>query len=82
MNYEIAYNEALERAMFFKEHLLELDEKDFAEEIDYIFPELLELENERIKKDIINYIQVANQIVPQFQKDKWVTWLMKQGKKS
>ena len=82
MDYKIAYNEALKKAISFKEHLLELDEKDFAEEMDYIFPELSELENERIKKDIINYIQVTNQIVPQFQKDKWIAWLEKQSKKS
>ena len=50
------------------------------ETIEYIFPELREeSEDERIRKDIIAYIEIANQILPQFQKDKWIAWLEKQG---
>lgn len=49
------------------------------ETIEYIFPELAESEDERIRRDIISYIQVANQVIPQFQKDNWIAWLEKQG---
>ena len=55
--------------------------KEQKEKLENIFPELKESEDEKVRKDIISYIQVANQVIPQFQKDKWIAWLEKQGEK-
>ena len=50
-----AYDEAIERARVFKEHLLEINEKDYAGEMDYIFPELTESKDERIRAKLIEF---------------------------
>lgn len=66
------YDEALERAR-------ELYGKYCINNaLEIIFPELKESEDEEIRQDIINYINVAHQILPQFMKDKWIAWLEKQ----
>ena len=50
--------------------------------LEEIFNACKESEDARIRRDIISYIQVANQFIPQFQKDKWITWLEKQGEQA
>lgn len=92
MDYEKEYKEALKRAEIFKKHLLEINDKGYAEEIDYIFPELKESEDERIRKELIEYIkdQQSSFISAPDCRDKyeekennkynsWITWLEKQG---
>ena len=75
MDYEQKYKEALERARQFSEHPLQEDSSDIVE---YIFPELNENEDGRIKKAIIGYIDhgqhygVSNADM--------IAWLEKQGK--
>ena len=54
MDYEQKYKDALERAKIFKGHLLEIDEKDYADEMEYIFPELRESEDDGIRKAILS----------------------------
>lgn len=70
MNYEQKYKEALERA---RECMK--DGGISQNTIDYlcnIFPELAESEDERIKKEIIDYIKTGT-----YKKD-WIAWLEKQ----
>ena len=74
MDYEKKYKEALERARQFSEHPLQEDSDSIVE---YIFPELKESEDERIRKEIVRFIQmeVEDEIVG----NKWLAWLGKQG---
>ncbi len=74
MDYEKKYKEALERARQFSEHPLQEDSDSIVE---YIFPELKESEDERIRKEIVRFIQmeVEDEIVG----NKWLDWLKKQG---
>ena len=73
MDYEKAYKEALERAK-------ELYEQGtITESLNYVFPELLESEDEKIRNQIITFIEVyGNPIHCEWQKD-WIVWLEKQG---
>ena len=75
MNYEKKYKEALERArdmMSYKEVR--------REDMEYLFPELKENENEKIRKQIISFLK-------EFEYDhyrslnfsSWIAWLEKQG---
>lgn len=57
MNYEKKYKEALERARQFSEHPLQEDSADIVE---YIFPELAESEDERIRKWLIDWAKAVN----------------------
>lgn len=73
-----AYDEALERAKVFKEHLLEINDKGYVDEMDYIFPELQESEDEEIRKFLIQMAQNGHG----GDRDWWnkcVAWLEKQG---
>jgi len=80
MDYEKEYKEALEKAKIFKKHLLEINDKGYAEEMDYIFPELKESEDERIRKEIINYFKCQSRDEPSREHihNKWIAWLEKQ----
>jgi len=50
-----AYDEALERARIWQNNLYDTNDKDYADELNYIFPELKEEpEDERIRKALIN----------------------------
>jgi hypothetical protein len=76
-----AYDKAIERARLSRLQLLDIGEE--ATEIEYIFPELKESEDERISKEIIKYLE---QTVPHNHRDEvlkskeWTAWLQKQGK--
>ena len=71
MDYEKKYKEALERARQFSEKPYLEDSKGI---VDYIFPELKESEDERIRKEIISMFETLDR------KD-WIAWLEKQGDK-
>ena len=74
--YKKKYDEALERAKSFK--TLEL--RDVAE---YIFPELKESEDERIRKELISFLQLPHpQFVGERKQEKWIAWLEKQAKQT
>ena len=73
--------------MDYKERVMDiLTNKELTSEqekqLENIFPELAESEDERIVKDIICYLQVASRYVPQFQKEEWIAWLEKHGESS
>lgn len=75
MNYEEKYKQALERAKKLYE------QGTITESLGYVFPELQESEDERIKREIIAYINeladLKNEKIP----TKWLAWLEEQGKK-
>lgn len=70
MDYEKAYNEALERARAV--HTTNVVENKKSTE--YIFPELKELENEKIRKELIDFVN-ANTISNDSRREKYLTWL-------
>lgn len=69
-DYEKLYKEALERARQFSEHPLQEDSSGIVE---YIFPELKESDDERIRKEILDYIDKSTGC------KRWVDWIEKQG---
>lgn len=66
-----AYDEALERAKSFQQ-------KYGGDYAGYIFPELRESEDERIRKELINYILYKAKGVSEEQEHSWVVYLEKQ----
>lgn len=78
MDYEKAYKEALEKARQFSERPLEEDSSSIVE---YIFPELKEIEDEKIRKWLIDWAKAVNWS-EQFTvtKEQVLAWLEKQGK--
>ncbi len=80
MEYEKKYKEALEIARQFSEHPLQEDSSNIVE---YIFPELKEDDDEKIRKEIINIFRsLANGKIPvPINLADIFTWLEKQGEK-
>lgn len=83
MDYERKYKLALERARQFIEHPLQ---EDSANIVEYIFPELKESEDERIRKTIIrffkdNYPNETEMYDGSVTVGKALAWLEKQGEK-
>ena len=81
MDYEKKYKEALERARQFSEHPLQEDSDSIVE---YIFPELAESEDERIREDIISLVnefwERIGSINPEYSsRSRMLAWLEKQG---
>ena len=72
------YKEALERAKIWQKHLYEVGNKDYADELNYIFPELRESEDERIKKEIVDFIKHTNKYGSNEKCESWLAWLEKQ----
>jgi hypothetical protein len=58
---------------------LESDSYD-RETIEYIFPELAESEDERIRKEIVRFIQM--EVEDEMVGNKWLAWLEKQGEQN
>lgn len=80
MDYEELYKDALERAR--QVHTTNVDENKKSTE--YIFPELKESEDEKIRKDILSFAEnMLKNNISKAQKDKfkfWISWLEKQGR--
>ena len=90
MDYEKKYKEALERAKRFKEDpqsvFYEFTPKEGQGIEDYIFPELEESEDEKVRKEIIDYcherLNTTYGALPNIETIKrWLAWLEKQGEK-
>lgn len=81
MDYKKKYEEALGRAR--QVHTTNVDENKKSTE--YIFPELKESEDEKIRKDILSFAEnMLKNNISKAQKDKfkfWISWLEKQGEK-
>lgn len=83
MNYEERYNKALERAKKMLASKRSVIVKRQA--LETIFPELAESEDERMRKELLDYLhtrQVVEGLTDTKVKMDWVTWLEKQGEKS
>lgn len=72
--YEKKYKDALSRARQFSEHPLQEDSSNIVE---YIFPELKESEDERIRKRIIHALH--GDVLDMEETNKAIAWLEKQG---
>ena len=80
MNYERAYKEALERARESYRKSIEQGWTCDKEIYEQIFPELRDSEDERIGKEIIQFLQLPHpQFVGKRDHEKWITWLEKKG---
>lgn len=81
MNYEEKYKQALERVRI--EYKNEQSKGNIwtCENLSTIFPELRESEDERIRKEIIAYLDVQDAISNRKDQDfkSWIAWLEKQG---
>ena len=74
-----AYDKALERARIWQNHLYRTNNSYYANELNYIFPELKESEDEKIRKQILSFLK-------EFEYDhyrnldfsSWIAWLEKQ----
>jgi hypothetical protein len=83
-----AYDEALERAKKLKENpeqvFYEFSPKEGDTICDYIFPELKESEDEKIRKELLDYCKNKAEKYPNDPKyqniSAWIAWLEKQGK--
>lgn len=83
MNYKQKYEEALSRAKYLKENTDSVGALDISANFEYIFPELKESEDEKISKEIIQFLQLPHpQFVGKRNYEEWITWLKKQSKKS
>jgi hypothetical protein len=69
------YDEAIEKAKIWQEHLYDVNDKDYADELNYIFPELKESEDERI--ELLNYLYDVHD--DDEERARWIAWLEKQG---
>lgn len=84
MNYEKKYKEALERARELLSRCIKDSDRRTkiyrVEDIESIFPELKENEDERIRKEIISFIADRKNWFPKEEtKASWISWLEKQG---
>ena len=77
MNYEEKYKQALEKAKsLLKEEGNKLNVKTLCE---YFFPELKESEDEKIRKEIVDFITSSNKYGTNERCEAWLAWLEKQG---
>ena len=82
MNYEERYNQALKRAEVEQETFFNLGNVSAKTAIERIFPELRESEDEKIRKEIIEYLKgfIPHHDDNLVAKSKvWIAWLEKQG---
>ena len=52
---------------------------DVTKTLEFLFPELCESEDEQIRKDIIKFIKKRDRSGCEYDYDKWIAWLEKQG---
>lgn len=81
MDYEKKYKDALERAKLIRLQLFDIGEE--ANEIEHIFPELTESEDEKIKKELIDLLNVLwrhyNFPYDRNKYEEFLAWLEKQN---
>ena len=80
MDYKQKYEEVLEKARIYRNHLLETG--DDTNEIEYIFPELCESEDEKIRKSLIDLIKgiTSWNYFLGISREQMISWLEKQSK--
>ena len=77
MNYKNKYKEVI----YLLKELRPKISDYYREKLDGLFPELAESEDERIRRRIYDYINVTLDDNESAEKEKWLAWLEKQGKK-
>ena len=84
MDYEKKYKEALERAKYYREGIPDRKLENGENILDYIFPELKESEDERIRKALINVFSTHQGYEVFFgaSVEDILAWLEKQGEKA
>ena len=78
--YEKKYREALERARIWQKHLYDTNDRDYADELNYIFPELKDSEDWKIRETLIRFHKSTIDI-DGIKGDDIIAWLEKQGEK-
>ncbi len=79
MDYEKKYKEALGRAKNLHKDAIDMEENSRAKLCEIIFPELVESEDEKTRKEIRNFIwNYPNKFI---ERDKWLAWLERQSEK-
>ena len=86
MDYEKKYKEALERARELIGKWIGKNKNFYIEDYSYIFPELKESEDERIRKGIIQYLEQSQFGEEHYQIDddvvrNYIAWLEKQSER-
>lgn len=80
-NYEEKYNKAIDVIKRIKE--VNKDNAELVDFIEYNYPELKKSDDEKIRKDIISFVEQAIDagygIISKERKEKWIAWLEKQG---
>lgn len=79
MDYEKAYKYALERARNLHKDAIDMEESLLAKQCEIIFPELKESDDEKIRKELIEFVEIVADW--QSNKKEWLAWLEKQGEK-
>lgn len=86
MDYEKAYKEALKRAKYCKEGISDRKLEAGENIMDYIFPELEESKDEKIRREMIEIIKNEAHEFPSSvianKSNSWIAWLEKQGEKA
>lgn len=79
-NYEKMYKEAFDRAKFLKENADNISAKDTSYAFEYIFPELKESDDEKIRKAAIEFIRQNDSFyyILGVSKEEAISWLEKQ----
>ena len=79
MDYEKKYKEALERARIYRDNAKAVEEYSAVARYENIFPELRENEDEKIRKEIIEYLTVTREkdLVGHPERQRWITYLEK-----
>jgi hypothetical protein len=75
MDYEKKYKEALERAKDFHSRL----DDQFQKEVENIFPELCKMEEERMRRLLIQIVNITPATIAVNNRSKLIAWLEKQG---
>ena len=73
------YDEALERAKDFMNGEAHYELKMGENIMCWVFPELRESEDERIRKELIAFIKKRDRSGCDYDYDQWIAWLEKQG---
>ena len=82
MDYEQKYKEALERAREYVDVDVDNTLPVYAKgTMEYLFPELAEPEDEKIRRSLINFLKspFVNENITDEKVTPWITWLEKQG---
>lgn len=79
IDYEKLYKESLERAKKLHKEAIILQLEQDIKDYEFIFPELAESEDEKIRREIIYHIQHCDDTIDEVAEKRMIAWLEKQG---